>query len=430
MRLHARSQDFTADGGAVQASSGLFDLACRASAGVDIALVRAMQSFLDPASYCIAELLGCLDAIHACGAVYAGVDPERFYAEPPPLGHVLEHAVRALPGGRVLDLTWPSGYIAHHPEERGCFARWRENEIVHVRLFAHERAAPTIVLIHGYRGGPFHIEERVWPVSRLYALGLDVALFTLPFHGLRSPTPWRLSPLFPNNREIARTNEGLGQAIRDLRGLLAWLRRRGAPRVGVAGMSLGGYVAALLATVDPTPDFLVPFIPLADFADAFVAHQALRNEPVPPELVAAAYRGLALCSPLARRPRINGDRILVMAGEHDRITGLPHAESLAAHFGAPLATFPGAHVLQIGRGRALRTMERFVIQRGMEGGLDAAVEAQRLPGAAAAVNLAACRGRDDPTDSAHPLPGRVSTAKASRYNQVFSTLFSPARGRL
>ena len=366
MRLHARSRDFTLAGGAAPALRGLFDLLCRASAGVDIALVRAMQSFLDPRSYSTADLLGRLDAIHACEAVYAGVDPELFYAEPPPLDHVIQRAVRALPGGRVHDLTWPSGYVAHHPEERTSFARWRENEIVHVRLFAHERAAPTIVFVHGYRGGPFHLEERVWPVSRLYSLGFDVALFTLPFHGLRSPTPWRISPLFPSNREIARTNEGLGQSIRDLRGLLAWLRRRGAPRVGVAGMSLGGYVAALLATVDPTLDFLVPFIPLADFADAFVDHQALRNESVPLQLVVAAYRSLALCSPLARRPRLPGDRILVIAGEHDRITGLPHAQSLAAHFGAPIATFPGAHVLQIGRGHALRALERFVIQRGMD----------------------------------------------------------------
>lgn len=366
MQLHAHPEDFAMAEGAVPASRGLLDLVCRASAGVDVACVRAVQRFVDPASYRTANLLGRIDAMRACEAAYAGVDPERFYAAPPPIALVLQRPIRALPGGHVLDLAWESGYVAHHPEERGQFARWQANETAHVRLFAHERAAPAIVLVHGYRGGPFHIEERIWPVSRLYALGLDVALFTLPFHGLRSPTHWRLSPLFPSHRELPRTNEGLGQAIRDLRGLLAWLRRRGAPRVGIAGMSLGGYVAALLATIDPSPDFLVPFIPLADFTEAFVAHQALRDEPVPPELVAAAHRSLALCRPLARRPQVPGARILVIAGEHDRITGLAHGRSLAAHFGAPLATFPGAHLLQIGRGRALRAMERFVVERALD----------------------------------------------------------------
>lgn len=365
MRLPVRSRDVTAAWRAASAGGRLHALLCRVSAGVDVAMVRATQRFFDPSSYCTAELLGRLDVMGTWAAAYADVDPDRFYASPAPPARVELRPVRRLRGGRVFDLTWPSGYAVHHPGERERFAGWRENERVHVRLFAHERPAPAIVLVHGYRGGLFRFEQRIWPVARLFRRGFDVALFTLPFHGLRSPTGWRGLPLFPNNREIGRTNEGLGQAIWDLRGLLAWLRRRGAPRVGVAGMSLGGYVAALLGTVDASPDFLVPFVPLADFADAYVAHQALRDEAVPAELVAAAHRCLALCRPLARRPQVPGARVLVVAGEHDRVTGLAHAQSLAAHFGAALATFPGGHFLQFGRGRALAVMERFVVQRGM-----------------------------------------------------------------
>ena len=367
MRLLDLARDAFSSQGTAPASTSILDLVYRASGGVDVALVRATQHLFDRASYRTADLLGRLDAMRACEEIYACVDPDDFYAAPPPIADMQQRPVRALEGGRVLDLAWPSRYVAHHPEERGWFRRWQANETVHVRCFTHERPAPAIVLVHGYRGGPFHIEERIWPVSRFYRLGFDVALFTLPFHGLRSPPRWGRSPLFPSNREIARTNEGLGQAIWDLRGLLAWLRARGAPRAGVAGMSLGGYVAALLATVDPSPDFLVPFIPLADFADAFVAHQALRDEPTPPELVAAAHRSLALCRPLARPPMVPGARILVIAGERDRITGLAHARSLAAHFRAPLVTFPGAHVLQVGRRRALRSMEQFVFQQGLPG---------------------------------------------------------------
>jgi pimeloyl-ACP methyl ester carboxylesterase len=367
MRAHDRSRGAVSARGAVPTSTGFLDLVYRASGGIDVALVRATQHVFDRASYRTAELLKKLDAMRACEQTYASVDPEQFYAAPPPLIRMSQRPVRPLEGGGVFDLAWPSGYVAHHPEERGWFGRWQTNETVHVRFFAHERPSPAIVLVHGYRGGPFHIEELIWPVSRLYRGGFDVALFTLPFHGLRSPTRWSRSPLFPSNREISRTNEGLGQAIWDLRGLLSWLRGRGSLRVGVAGMSLGGYVAALLATVDPAPDFVVPFIPLSDFADAFVAHQALRDDAVPAELVAAARRSLTLCRPLARRPRIPGERMLVIAGEQDRITGLSQGQSLADHFGASLVTFPGAHVLQVGRGPALKVMERFVLARGLPG---------------------------------------------------------------
>jgi predicted alpha/beta hydrolase family esterase len=53
-------------------------------------------------------------------------------------------------------------------------------------------------------------------------------------------------------------------------------------------------------------------------------------------------------SPLARPAKIDSGRIAVVAGASDRVTGLPHAKRLAAHFNSELITFHGGHLLQFG----------------------------------------------------------------------------------
>jgi dienelactone hydrolase len=161
-----------------------------------------------------------------------------------------------------------------------------------------------------------------------------------------------------------RTVEGFGQAVWDARALLRWLRERGAPRLGVAGMSHGGYSAALLSTIDATLDFAVLFIPLGDLTDVAFEHEALRGVKVPEELRAAGKRALHLVRPLARTPLLPGERMLVVAAEGDRITSTQsHAVRLAAHFRAPMVTFRGGHLLQFGRRRGLKAMEHLIRSR-------------------------------------------------------------------
>jgi pimeloyl-ACP methyl ester carboxylesterase len=170
--------------------------------------------------------------------------------------------------------------------------------------------------------------------------------------------------MFPSGR-IGRTIEGFGQAVWDLRSLLAWLRARGAPMAGVAGMSLGGYTAALAATVEPRLDYGILIIPLGDLTDVAVEHDALRGKLIPPWLAEAGKRALTLVRPLAREPLVPGDRMLIAAAEADRITlSATHARKLAQHFRAPLVTFNGAHLIQIGRRTAFAGMAKLLARRG------------------------------------------------------------------
>src|SRR5262249_60239683 len=66
----------------------------------------------------------------------------------------------------------------------------------------------------------------------------------------------------------------------DIRRLLAGARSEGAERIGVYGLSLGGYPASLLACLDGELACAIAGIPAADFArlvERLAPHQTLRE---------------------------------------------------------------------------------------------------------------------------------------------------------
>ena len=264
---------------------------------------------------------------------------------------------------RVIDLTFASTYrpfVSSYAEE---LASYNANLTVHARYYCGAEPAPTIICLHGWGGGAFWLEERAFVVSYLRRIGLDVVLFQLPFHGERTPKQAvRSGALFPS-AHVVRTNEAFGQAIHDLRALALHLKQRGAPAVGVTGMSLGGYTTALWASVDPTLAFAIPMIPAVSMSELMWRHgsrspsRRLANKlGVDRELLDDA---MAVHAPLTRRVKLDKKRLLVVAGRGDRITPPDQARKLAAHWGdVPLYWFPGGHLAQIGRGDAFRMIRR------------------------------------------------------------------------
>ena len=331
----------------------------------DVAVVRLAQALARRQAGAGPSHGERLQRLDETARAYQAIPAEQFFAAPPaPRGLTASH-VRDLPlGGECVDLQWESGWQPQEPLGRAGYLAFAENRFAQARLLRHARPSPAIICLHGYRAGVHRLEELAWNAMRLYRLGLDVALLTLPFHARRAPRG-RLAPMFPSAR-TGRTVEGFGQAVWDLRALLGWLRARGAPHVGVAGMSLGGYTAALAATVEPRLDFAVLFIPLGDLTDVAVEHEALRGQQIPEALREAGKRALQLIRPLARKPVIPGSRILVVAAKGDRITALEtHAVMLARHFSAPLVTFPGGHLIQLGRQVGFAAMDRLLESAGV-----------------------------------------------------------------
>ena len=280
-----------------------------------------------------------------------------FFLPPRRISPVARELPNELGFAQALDLSWASDYPPFVPAVAERYARTTENHAAGVRLLASGEKRPVAILIHGYMAGSYQVEQRLWPMQRLRRSGYDVALFTLPFHGVRASAARRGAPEFPG-ADPRFSNEGFRQVISDLRNFVYWLREQGHPEIGVMGMSLGGYTAALLATVEAGLSFCVPVIPLASLADFAREQGELSRAPeVEAREHALLERIYRLVSPLERRPLIAPARTLVVAAKADRITPVAHARKLAAHFGSQLVSWHGGHLLQLGRNAAFRRVE-------------------------------------------------------------------------
>jgi pimeloyl-ACP methyl ester carboxylesterase len=272
--------------------------------------------------------------------------PETFFTEPPP-AKAIRQDVRA----RVFDLCFPSDYQPFNGDVGAEYLAHQRNSTCAARMLrTKQESRGTVILLHGYLGGMYVFEERIWPIAWFLERGFNCALFTLPFHASRGRP--LSQPVFPGS-DPRITIEGFRQAIHDLRRFIGWLEQEQLGPTGVIGMSLGGYTSALLATIERRLAFVVPFVPLASIArfaldrGRFVGSPEQQNRQH--ELVDLVYR---VVSPLARPARVPPSGRLVVAGRADAITPLHHARMIAEHFEAPLETFAGGHLMQLGRGRA------------------------------------------------------------------------------
>jgi hypothetical protein len=360
-----------------------------------------------------AESLGVDARLRALGlirAFYGGPDSlathGRIFPSPARISPRVTRVRRMGREGEVLDLRWPSDFeplwsleavqeriesasdedrdllrLSSQPDAeallrefgidqsatlREKYLRSKANGTMYARWFRHGgEPRPVAVLLHGYLGGSFPIEERLLPVRRLFDGGLDVVLTILPLHGpRRSETRGFRPPAFPSS-DPRFTIEGFRQLVFDHRALFDYLRDAGAPGLGLLGMSLGGFSAALLSTLEERLRFSVLFIPLAAIEEFAFDHGRMLGTAAEQGLQRDALRGAQWpISPLARPPLLAADRVSVVAGEADHVTGLSHAEHLARHFGTHVSRFEGGHLLHFGRERAFEPVWQMLEHEG------------------------------------------------------------------
>ncbi len=300
-----------------------------------------------------------IEALHTLRSFYGAKrfreDPNTFFAPPPPAAFEVRRVRAFGPEGGVYDVEWRSHVDVFAPSIADTLRRFERNSRGLARVYMHRHGPrPAILLVHGYLTGRFVFEERFWPVASLFAAGYDVAIAVLPFHGARGEI--LRGPIMPSS-DPRVTIEGFRQTIHDLRTLMQFFEAKGAPAVGAMGMSLGGYIVALLATIEPRLAFAVPYLPLSSIAGfardagSFIGSPGEREEQH--ALLEEVY---AVASPLARTPRVAPEGRLVIGGEGDRMVPAKHAVAIARHFDAPLEWMRGGHFLQFDRGRGFRAV--------------------------------------------------------------------------
>jgi hypothetical protein len=295
-------------------------------------------------------------------------EPDAFFpaprAAPDPERRPVRRPLGAPADAVVEDLSFRSSFEPVNPALRGRRLGAPRNEIVHARWWRHsDGPRPTVVCLHGFQAGSHALNALLFDVPWLHGLGLDVVQFLLPHHGARAGVVQGSSFL---GLDVAGTAEAIAHSVWDIRALLGFLLDAGAPSVGVTGVSLGGYLAALLAGLESRLSFAVPMSPVASLAD--LVHDLAPLSALMPALLACVgwdlgdvRRHMAVHTPLQHAPKLPPERLLVVGAVADRLTQPYHQRLLWEHWGQP-ETFwhAGAHQLHLHRREYRRALQGFL----------------------------------------------------------------------
>ncbi len=302
-------------------------------------------------------------------------DPQTVFKRPPDgvrveLSRPGMFAFRA-PGGRVSLLTFDTPYVAANRAVRRDYARHTRNGKAWAQHWRHDDGPrPTLCVIHGFGASPYLLNSAFFALPWLYGKGYDVLLYLLPFHGPRRDPRSAVngSGLFAHGP--SHFNEALLQAVHDFRIFLDHLEASGAPQFGVTGLSLGGYVTALLAAVEDRLSVAIPnaavvsipkLVPHYFPASAGLLISSLLHG-IP---LGEAERSVAVHSPLNYPPLLPKDRLMIIGGLGDRLAPPEQSRLLSEHWDEPrLHWYPGNHLLHVNRAAYLREMRQFMADVG------------------------------------------------------------------
>ncbi|MBI3224126.1 MAG: alpha/beta fold hydrolase, partial [Mycolicibacterium cosmeticum] len=269
--------------------------------------------------------------------------------------------------GEVRNIRFQSSFEAVNPALRDQRRSYSRNNVVHAQHWVHrDGPRPTLCVIHGFMGSPYLLNGLFFALPWFYRSGYDVLLYTLPFHGPRAEkhSPYSGYGYFADG--MAGFAEAMAQAVHDFRSVLDHLEHTGVDRIALTGMSLGGYTAALIASVDDRIQAVIPNVPVvtpeAAFDDWFPANKlvSLGNRITHIDK-AKSDAATAFHSPLNYRPLVPRDRRLIIAGLGDRMAPPQQAEALWRHWDrCAFHWFPGNHILHVSQPDYLRRMTRFM----------------------------------------------------------------------
>lgn len=295
-------------------------------------------------------------------------DSSDFHRAPPAPENVSIERKRVF-GFDYEEMRWDSGFS---PDDAlpgaELWKRHASNNQCAVRVMRHAGPSrPWLLCIHGYRMGTSWMDFGLFHPRWLHqGMGLNVVQPVLPLHGSRRIGARSGDHFLDGN--ILDLIYAESQALWDLRRTVAWIRQQDPDaRIGVLGISLGGYNASLLANFEPGLDFVVAGIPVVDFASSlwrfmppaylrYFTGQGLDEE---------RYRKtLALVSPLNRSPVIDRERLFIFAGAGDRVVLPRHPIALSKHWDVPVNWFHGSHLSMRREPETRETLREAILRAG------------------------------------------------------------------
>lgn len=215
---------------------------------------------------------------------------------------------------------------------------------------------PTVILLHGWNGEMCYRLLFPYLARRFRNAGINTLMFELPCHGERRAGSGIGSDFL--SADLAAVAESGRQAIADTRALLGWLRQEGSGPLGIWGISLGAWIAGLVACHDQQLSAAVLMAPLCRIDRAieeldFCAplRHSLKDSDLAFTRVNLAWH----------RPLPEPARIFLAAGLHDQFIPLRHIDELAAAWGHPcLQRFRHGHISMLFCRQAMLRSQTFL----------------------------------------------------------------------
>ena len=297
--------------------------------------------------------------------------PERYHHNPDvPMGCMVTRE-------RVLNvgyehLTFPSRYEPH-PGEPGR-ERWlsfEANRTAHAWVVrAREQGRPWLVCVHGWGMGSPLMDLRAFRARRLSReLGLNLLVPVLPLHGPRQKPGANGGEGFMTI-DLIDAVHGFAQAAWDIRSAIRWIRFHDPDAtVGLYGLSLGGYTAAMTASLEDDLACVIAGIPATDLVDLYRRHSPLKVRRKALESGALGPQAVdvhRVVSPLVLEPKPALDRRFLFAGVGDRMSTSRQARNLWEHWDRPrMAWYSGGHVGFFFAGNVSRFVEEALASCGL-----------------------------------------------------------------
>jgi hypothetical protein len=293
--------------------------------------------------------------------------PQDFFPAPPAPTDI---SIRSFTkGNRTHErISFNSGY-SPHPGEPGA-ERWMSYTGCrrdYAMMLRHKEPRPWLICVHGTEMGRAGLDLTLFRAWHLHEdFGLNVILPVLPMHGPRAKGLPK-GAVFPGEN-LMDDIHGTAQSVWDVRRVIAWIRaQQPEASIGLNSISLGGYVSALVASLEDGLTCAILGVPPADLVELLGRHSGLnKDDPRRTTLELARPIG-RMISPLSMEPRVPPRGRYIYAGVADRIVH-PRKQvmQLWEHWGKPdIGWYRGGHTGFFEARPVQRYVEAALVQSGL-----------------------------------------------------------------